>query len=255
MPNFQKTNGWNITSATKLPSFKPTFLAYRKNITFKLRISNDDIVKYSIGGFIIGHRGSKIQNFITAINNEHAIPGQKQFLRIRLLGKLFHCKTKNKGRDQHKRHGASRVELCFAVYTPQHQAAIWGITKKFEQILDDMMVYYQWAKSQDRLQERGQLPCKFNEEMFLLAKDDFLASARNGKVPGLDICDDLSGKLIVSVKGGKYDIEEKESNNLQETDDDFSFEQPIKSSEGFNQDAQGQASCSTTNQRQAKIVR
>ena len=61
----------------------------------------------------------------------------------------------------------------------------------------------------------------FHEDRFKLARDDFIRSARMGKVPGLDICEDGNGKLIVSVKGGKYSISETESMNMRGNDDDW----------------------------------
>lgn len=67
----------------------------------------------------------------------------RQFIRIRLLGKLFHCKSKNKKNDLYKRHGNPRIELCFAVHTRRHQRAITRIIKEFEQNhLDDMILYH-----------------------------------------------------------------------------------------------------------------
>ena len=39
---------------------------------------------------------------------------------------------------------------------------------------------------------------------------------------GLDVSDDHNGKLMITVKAGKFEIEEKESFNLRESDDDFS---------------------------------
>jgi len=49
----------------------PTQFPFRKNITYTLRIPDQDIIEHSIGGFIIGDCGSKIKNFLFPINIEH----------------------------------------------------------------------------------------------------------------------------------------------------------------------------------------
>ena len=63
---------------------------------------------------------------------------------------MFHCKKKNKGKDIHKRQGAPRVELCFAVLNEKNQRGIWDIIRRFEAILDDMNLFYIWAKQQQK---------------------------------------------------------------------------------------------------------
>ena len=79
MPNMLSTSRRTFTPTKPVPS-EPSpsqFKTYRKNITYTLPISNDEIVKYSIGGYIIGQRGVKIQSFTNSINNEHAHTGLK----------------------------------------------------------------------------------------------------------------------------------------------------------------------------------
>lgn len=56
-------------------------------------------MRNSLGGYLIGQGGEKIQKYTSDVNSEYEVEGKKQFIRVRLLGKLFHCKSKNKGKD------------------------------------------------------------------------------------------------------------------------------------------------------------
>jgi len=44
------------------------FAPHRRQFVYKLNMADKDITKYSLGGFIIGNKGSKIQSFLTPIN-------------------------------------------------------------------------------------------------------------------------------------------------------------------------------------------
>lgn len=93
-----------------------TFVPYRKYIVYNLLIDDQDIIAHSVGGFIIGDGGKRIKGFVTPVNDELTAVNQKQFLRVRALGKLMYIKSKA---DQFKRSGNPRVELCFAVYNEE----------------------------------------------------------------------------------------------------------------------------------------
>lgn len=121
----------------------PTGFPFRKNITYTLNIPDQDIIENSIGGFLIGEGGSKIKNFLFPINEQHKTPN-KQFLRIRALGKLNFVKN---SKDSFKRNGDSRVELCFNIVDEQSLRAVVKIAKRFEnEILNDTMKYYEYIK-------------------------------------------------------------------------------------------------------------
>lgn len=44
------------------------FIPQRKQITYVLNIDDNDIVKYSLGGFILGQKGALMQEFVQPIN-------------------------------------------------------------------------------------------------------------------------------------------------------------------------------------------
>lgn len=44
------------------------FVPHRRQFVYKLNIPDKDITKYSLGGFMIGNKGAKIQTFLTPIN-------------------------------------------------------------------------------------------------------------------------------------------------------------------------------------------
>ena len=63
---------------------------------------------------------------------------------------------------------------------------------------------------------------QINEPQFILERSAFIKAAKKGEVKGLEIADDISkGGLIISVKGGKYEIDEKESQQMWDNDDDL----------------------------------
>ena len=69
------------------------FTPYKKNIILYLKLDQDDIAKYSLGGFIIGVGGAKVKAFTSQINNKYPMAtnnsqSPSQFLRLRLLGRL-----------------------------------------------------------------------------------------------------------------------------------------------------------------------
>lgn len=98
-------------------SHSEPFIPHRRQFVYKLNMSDKDITKYSLGGFIIGNKGAKIQGFLTPINQENTTPTGEQFLRLRGLGKVYHAKARNNGQDLWKRTGEPRFELTFAIYS------------------------------------------------------------------------------------------------------------------------------------------
>lgn len=44
------------------------FAPHRRQYVYKLNMQDRDITRYSLGGFIIGNKGAKIQGFLTPIN-------------------------------------------------------------------------------------------------------------------------------------------------------------------------------------------
>lgn len=69
------------------------------------------------------------------INEENKTPTEEPFLRLRALGKMYHCKPKECGKDKWKRKGDSRFELIFAIYEKEHLKKVLQIAKSFEKKL------------------------------------------------------------------------------------------------------------------------
>lgn len=115
-----------------------------------------------------------------------------------------------------------------------------------------MILYYQWAKHSDQrrqepLEHEGEeerihrngsgspsktkVECianqvdhsqQVNESQYLKYRSMFIEHVKRGQVKGLEIADDIvKGGLIISVKGGKYEIEERESYQMLENEEDF----------------------------------
>ena len=100
------------------------FTPHRRQFVYKLNMPDKDITRFSLGGFIIGNKGAKIQSFLTPINEQNQTPTGEQFLRLRGLGKFYHAKARNNGHDAWKRTGEPRFELTFAVYDKNAKAKI-----------------------------------------------------------------------------------------------------------------------------------
>lgn len=103
-----------------------------------------DIMKFSLGGFIIGNKGAKIQSFLTPINEQNGTPSGEQFLRLRGLGKFYHAKAKKNGQDLWKRTGEARFEITFALYDARSKAKVVKFAREFEKLLEDAFMYYAW---------------------------------------------------------------------------------------------------------------
>lgn len=109
-----------------------------------------DIMKYSLGGFIIGNKGAKIQSFLTPINEQNQTPTGEQYLRLRGLGKFYHAKAKKNGQDLWKRTGEARFEITFAIYDARSKAKVVKHARDFEKLLEDAFMYYAWIQYKER---------------------------------------------------------------------------------------------------------
>ena len=88
---FRPTNNYQTRESAE------QFAPHRRQIVYKLNMPDKDIMKYSLGGFIIGNKGAKIQSFLSPINSKNQTPTGEQFLRLRGLGKFYHAKAKKNG--------------------------------------------------------------------------------------------------------------------------------------------------------------
>lgn len=57
-----------MKSRDSSPQAEPAFAPHRRQLVYKLNMTKDDINNYSLGGFIIGYKGAKIQGFLSPIN-------------------------------------------------------------------------------------------------------------------------------------------------------------------------------------------
>merc|ERR1712188_83959 len=106
--------------------------------------------KYSLGGFIIGNKGAKIQSLLTPINEQNQTPTGEQYLRLRGLGKFYHAKAKKNGQDLWKRTGEARFEITFAIYDARSKAKVVKYAREFEKHLEEAFIYYAWIQHKEK---------------------------------------------------------------------------------------------------------
>jgi len=58
----------NANNCDKREAAEQGFAPHRRQFVYKLNMPDKDIMKFSLGGFIIGNKGAKIQSFLTPIN-------------------------------------------------------------------------------------------------------------------------------------------------------------------------------------------
>jgi len=144
-----------------------------------------DIMKYSLGGFIIGNKGAKIQGFLSPINEQNVTPTGEQFLRLRGLGKFYHAKAKKNGQDLWKRTGEARFELTFAIYDARSKAKVVKYEREFERLLEDAFKYYAWIKHKE--QNKSMAPDNIRNNInlqneYLADKDLIEEQFRSGEI-------------------------------------------------------------------------
>lgn len=140
----------NMVQQQDVEQNETSFAPHRRQIVYKLNMPDKDIMKYSLGGFIIGNKGAKIQSFLTPINEQNRTPTGEQFLRLRGLGKFYHAKAKKNGQDLWKRTGEARFEITFALYDARSKSKIVKFAREFEKILEDAFQYYAWIQYKER---------------------------------------------------------------------------------------------------------
>ena len=118
----------------------------------------------------MGKGGLKLRAFVDKINSKYQMPGHDQFMRIRGMGKLHHCKKggQHSKNDNYKRRGQSRFEVCFEVYTKVHEEAIPGIVEEFMQAyLNEMVLFYKWQIYRDSLSciQAEHIPCERRRDL------------------------------------------------------------------------------------------
>lgn len=143
---FRPTNTeFNNVSRPSAEQFTP----HRRQLVYKLNMSDRDIMKYSLGGFIIGNKGARIQGFLSPINEQNLTPTGEQFIRLRGLGKFYHAKAKKNGQDLWKRTGEARFEITFAIYDSRSKAKVVKYAREFEKVLEDAFKYYAWIQHKE----------------------------------------------------------------------------------------------------------
>jgi hypothetical protein len=173
------------TTTNQIKPSAEQFAPHRRQIVYKLCMADKDIMKYSLGGFIIGNKGAKIQSFLSPINEQNQTPTGEQFLRLRGLGKFYHAKAKKNGQDLWKRTGVARFEMTFAIYDARSKAKVVKYEREFERLLEDAFKYYAWIKHKELNNTIAPDNIRSNIDLqneFLANKDKIDQQFRSGEI-------------------------------------------------------------------------